>query len=72
MVKELSGMVGPMGSDDAKRDKKIVFWVTAEEEAAIERWRHERWISSRSEAVRQLIDLGLEADAKRSGDKEPR
>ncbi len=54
-------MLGAMGSDESKRDKKIVFWLTAEEEAALEDWRFANRVPSRSEAVRRLIEMGLRA-----------
>ena len=45
------------------KDKRVPLVMTASELKAIDDWSFERRIRSRSEAIRQLVALGLKASA---------
>jgi metal-responsive CopG/Arc/MetJ family transcriptional regulator len=55
---------------EPKKDKRVPVMMTAAELKAIDDWRFTRRIHSRSEAIRQLVALGLKAEegASRSRD----
>ena len=53
-----------MESSPEPKDKRIPFVMTASELKAVEDWRFARRISSRGEAIRQLVALGLKASEK--------
>jgi hypothetical protein len=50
-------------STEPKKDQRIPIMMTAEEVKAVDDWRFERRISSRGEAIRQLIAMSLKASA---------
>lgn len=56
-------MVRPRKGDEPL-DQRVQLVLTTSELAALDDWRFARRIGSRSEAIRQLIARGLEADAK--------
>jgi len=47
--------------------ERVTFTVPSKELAVIDDWMFERRIRSRSEAIRQLIALGIEASQAREG-----
>jgi len=47
------------------KDKRVPLVMTASELNAIDDWSFERRIRSRSEAIRQLVALGLKASAEK-------
>lgn len=56
------GMARP--DNDEPKNKPVMALLTDSDLAALDDWRFARRIGSRSEAIRQLIARGLEADAK--------
>lgn len=46
-------------AEDGSRDERVVLMMSAGELAALDRWRHERRISARAEAIRRLISSGI-------------
>ena len=51
--------------DIEPRDKRVPIMLTASEIALIDDWRFENRVATRSDAIRRLCRIGLEADAKR-------
>ncbi|MGX5850805.1 hypothetical protein ACWGTO_27375 [Mesorhizobium sp. PL10] len=47
---------------DLERPERLQIMLTAEELAALENWRFEKRMPSRSAAVRELLRRGLDAD----------
>jgi metal-responsive CopG/Arc/MetJ family transcriptional regulator len=47
-----------------KKEQRIPVMMTAEEVKAVDDWRFANRIGSRSEAIRQLVTLGLKVDEK--------
>jgi hypothetical protein len=43
-----------------KKEERVQFLTTAEQLQALEDWRFENRIGSQGEAIRQLIDLGMQ------------
>ena len=52
-----------MTNSPEPKDKRVPLVMTASELKAIDDWSFERRIRSRSEAIRQLVALGLKASA---------
>ena len=46
---------------DEPKDVRLPFMVSRREAAAIDDWRFQQRIATRAEAIRRLIQLGLEA-----------
>ena len=51
------------------RDVRLPFMVSRREAAAIDDWRFRQRIATRAEAIRRLIQIGLEAAAAPASDK---
>jgi hypothetical protein len=51
-------------STKPKKEQRIPVMMTAEEVKAVDDWRFANRIGSRSEAIRQLVTLGLKGDEK--------
>lgn len=49
-------------SDEEKKTERLALVMTPSELEAVDDWSFARRIRSRSEAIRQLIKLGLEAE----------
>ena len=59
---------------DEPKDVRLPFMVSRREVAAIDDWRFQQRIATRAEAIRRLIQIGLEAGAQASdkaSDKRP-
>jgi metal-responsive CopG/Arc/MetJ family transcriptional regulator len=52
-----------MADSKSPKDQRIPVMMTAEEVKAIDDWRFANRVSSRGEAIRQLIQAGLAKDA---------
>ena len=50
--------------EEEPRDKRVPIMLTASEVAQIDDWRFANRVATRSEAVRRLFRIGLEASAK--------
>jgi hypothetical protein len=48
-------------ADDAKRTIRVPLLLTPEEAKNLDDWRFANRLASRSEAIRRLIELGLQA-----------
>jgi metal-responsive CopG/Arc/MetJ family transcriptional regulator len=53
------------------KSERLIVLVTPEEMERLDNWRFESKLSSRGEAVRRLIELGLEAARERQADPMP-
>ena len=51
-----------------KKSSYVGAFLSEEEQQALDDWRFERRIGSRSEAIRQLLQLGLEASKQRAAE----
>lgn len=54
--------------DIEPRDKRVPIMLTASEIALIDDWRFENRVATRSDAIRRLCRIGLEAETK-AGDR---
>lgn len=52
--------------DTEARDKRVPIMLTASEVALIDDWRFENRVATRSDAIRRLCRIGLEADTVKS------
>jgi hypothetical protein len=49
----------------SKKEERVQFLTTAEQVQALEDWMFSKRIRSQGEAIRQLIELGMQADPPR-------
>lgn len=49
----------------SKKEERVQFLTTAEQVQALEDWMFSKRIRSQGEAIRQLIELGMQADQSR-------
>ncbi|KJR40706.1 hypothetical protein MCHI_003382 [Candidatus Magnetoovum chiemensis] len=54
-----------MGKEQSMKDEKVVFFTSKEQLEEIDDFRFNSRLSSRAEAVRRLIDIGLEYEKKK-------